>query len=169
MIDIENPEQREQELQKVLDVVPQYVCVYDADGRPLFANDGLLDYFGFTQADFRADDFRIRAFHPDDLERVHSVREEAMGRGEGWDVETRILRKDGQYRWFLIRGRPFRDDEGKIVRWYSSGIDIEDRKQAERERQREEERLRLLLEFTNKLITKLDLRELLHTVTVSVH
>src|SRR5262249_56520133 len=42
-------------------------------------------------------------------------------------------RKDGQYRWFLIRGRPSRDQAGNIVRWFSSGTDIEDRKQAQRE------------------------------------
>jgi PAS domain S-box-containing protein len=135
VVDVEDREQGEKELRKLLDVVPQYICVYTSNGRPLYANDSLLDYFGFTLEDFRADDFRTRAFHPDDLERVHSVREEAIRHGEGWEVEARILRKDGQYRWFLIRGKPLRDDEGRIVRWFSSGTDIHDRKQAETELQ----------------------------------
>ena len=137
--DIEDRKQAEEEFRKLRDVLPEYTCVYGADGVPLYANDGLLDYFGFTLEEFRADNFQTRAFHPNDLERVRSVRHDAMSRGEGWDVEARILRKDGQYRWFLIRGKPLRDKEGKIIRWYSSGTDIEDRKQAERDLQRETE------------------------------
>jgi PAS domain S-box-containing protein len=123
--------ERERELQQLIDVGPQYMCVYGADESPLYASDGLLDYFGFTLEDFRANDFRTRVFHPDDLERVQAVRQEAMSHGEGWEVECRILRKDGQYRWFLIRGKPLRDEQGRIVRWYSSGTDIESLKRAE--------------------------------------
>jgi PAS domain S-box-containing protein len=168
MTDTEDRRQAEEEFRKLRDVLPQYMCVYEADGSPLYANDGLLDYFGFTLDDFRADDFQTRAFHPDDVERVVSMRKDAMGCGEGWVVEARILRKDGQYRWFLIRAKPLRDKEGRILRWFSSGTDIEDRKQAERELQREEDRLKLLLELTNKLVTKLELRDLLHAVAASV-
>lgn len=135
IIGVEDRKQAEEEFRKLLDVLPQYMCVYGADGTPLYANGPLLDYFGFTLDDFRADDFQTRAFHPDDLERVRSVRNDAIRRGEGWEVEARILRKDGQYRWFLIRGKPLRHEEGKILRWYSSGIEIEDRKQAQRELQ----------------------------------
>src|SRR5262249_7799253 len=118
---------------KLLDVLPQYLCVYGADEKPLYANDSLLDFFGFTLADFRSDNFQAGAFHPDDLDRVRSLRTEAMRRGEGWEVEARIRRKDGQYRWFFIRGKPFRDDAGKIVRWFSSGTDIEDFKRTEQQ------------------------------------
>ena len=135
MIDTDDRRQAEKEFRKLLDVLPQYMCVYSAEGNPLYANDGLLDFFGFALNDFRAEDFLTRAFHPDDLERVRSNRNDAMRRGEGWEVEARIRRKDGQYRWFLIRGKPLRDEEGKILRWYSAGTEIEDRKQAQRELQ----------------------------------
>src|SRR5215475_7363814 len=133
VIDFEDRKQAEQEFSKLLDVLPQYFCVYGSDEKPLYANDSLLDFLGFTLDDFRADDFQTRAFHPDDVERVRSARTEAMRRGEGWEVEARIRRKDGQYRWFFIRGKPFRDEAGKIVRWFSSGTDIEDRKLAQGE------------------------------------
>ena len=133
VLGIEDQKQAEKEFRRLIDVLPQYFCVYGANAEPLYANDALLDFFGFTLDDFRADDFQIRAFHPDDVQRVQAVRKEAIGRGEGWEVEARILRKDGQYRWFLIRGKPFRDEDGKIVRWFSSGTDIEDRKRAQRE------------------------------------
>jgi PAS domain S-box-containing protein len=130
-IEIQDRNQGERELQRVLDVVPQYVCVYDAQGRALYANGPVLEYLGLSLEHFRKDDFRARVYHPDDLERARSVREDAMHCGVGWEIEARKLRKDGQYRWFLIRGRPYRDEEGKIVRWYSSGTDINDLKQAE--------------------------------------
>ena len=110
MIDIEDRKQAEKEFRKLLDVFPQYMCVYGADASPLYANDGLLEFFGFTLDDFRADDFQTRAFHPDDVEKVRSIRQEAMRRGGDWEVEARIRRKDGQYRWFLIRGKPLRDE-----------------------------------------------------------
>jgi PAS domain S-box-containing protein len=135
VIGIEDRKQAEKEFSKLLDVLPQYLCVYGPDEKPLYANDSLLDFFGFTLDDFRADDFQTRAFHPDDVERVRSVRAEAMRHGEGWEVEARIRRKDGQYRWFLIRGKPYRDETGKIIRWFSSGTEIEDRKRAQLERE----------------------------------
>jgi len=139
MSDTEDRTQAEEEFRKLREVLPQYMCVYTADVKPLYASDELLDYFGFTQEDFRADDFQARAFHPEDLERIKPLREAAMARGEGWVVEARIKRKDGQYRWFLIRGKPLRNDAGEIVRWFSSGTDIEDRKEAEEELQRKTE------------------------------
>ena len=135
MNDTEDRRQAEKQFAELLDVLPQYMCVYGAEGNPLYANDPLLDFFGFTLDDFRSENFQKRAFHADDLERVRSIRNEAMRRGKGWEVEARILRKDGQYRWFLIRGKPQRDEHGKVIRWYSSGIEIEERKQAQRELQ----------------------------------
>src|SRR5215469_6660564 len=135
MSDTEDRREVENEFRDLLDILPQFMCVYGAEGNPLYANDPLLDFFGFTLEDFRSEDFQRRAFHPDDLERVRSIRNEAMQRGDGWEVEARILRKDGQYRWFLIRGKPQWDEQGKIIRWYSSGVESEERKQAQRELQ----------------------------------
>ena len=139
MSDLEDSKGAEEEFRKLREVLPQYMCVYTADVKPLYASEELLAYFGFTQEDFRADDFQNRAFHPEDLERIRPLREAAMARGEGWTVEVRIRRKDGQYRWFQIRGKPLRDETGKIIRWFSSGTDIEDLKQAEQELQRKAE------------------------------
>ena len=133
--DIEDRKVAELELRRLIDVVPQYLRVDDKDGKVLYANDRLLDYFGFSLEEAQASDFRTRVCHPDDLARVTSVRADAMSRGVGWEVEARIRRKDGQYRWFLNRYNPLRDEQGNIVRWYASGTDIEDRKQAERELQ----------------------------------
>jgi len=76
-------------------------------------------------------DFRARIFHPEDLERLREERQAALARGLPFEIEQRARRKDGQYRWFLIRYNPFRDEEGRLVRWYATGTDIDDRKRAE--------------------------------------
>src|SRR5262249_22602585 len=94
--------ERERELRQLIDVVPHNIIVFGADASPVYANHSLLEYFGLTLEDVRASDFRARILHPDDLDRVTFERENAMSRGVGWEVEARILRKDGQYRWFLI-------------------------------------------------------------------
>ncbi len=139
MSELEDRAQAEQEFRTLREVLPQYMCVYNADVKPLYASEELLKYFGFTQEDFRANDFQIRAFHAEDLERIKPLREAAIARGEGWAVEARIKRRDGQYRWFLIRGKPLRDEAGRIVRWFSSGADIDDLKHAQQELQRKTE------------------------------
>jgi formate hydrogenlyase transcriptional activator len=74
--------------------------------------------------------------------RFRDERQQALSRGEPFEVELRARRKDGQYRWFLVRYNPLRDDEGSIIRWYVTGIDIEDRKQAEERVQKENLALR---------------------------
>ncbi len=90
-----------------------------------------------TIEDVVAPHFRERIFHPEDLERFRDERKAALARGLPFEIEQRALRKDGQYRWFLIRYNPFRDEQGSVVRWYATGTDIDDRVRAE-ERTRNE-------------------------------
>ncbi|HBP87522.1 MAG TPA: Fis family transcriptional regulator [Nitrospiraceae bacterium] len=123
--------QDERELRRITDAIPQAIGVLGLDGMPLYVNQVLLDYTGLTLEDLKADDFRTRLFHPEDLERVQEKRQNALAHGAPFDLELRARRKDGQYRWFLFRYNPLRDDEGLIIRWYATGIDIEERKQAE--------------------------------------
>jgi PAS domain S-box-containing protein len=129
--------QDERELRRITDAIPQAISVLAPDGTILYANEGVLDYTGLSLEDVKADDFRTRLFHPDDLERLRDERQRALARGEAFEVEVRARRQDGQYRWFLVRYNPLLDDEGYIIRWYATGTDIDDRKQAE-ERVRKE-------------------------------
>src|SRR5262249_55212477 len=78
--------------------------------------------------DIAKPNFRERIFHPDDLARLRDQRKAALAEGVPFEVEQRARRKDGQYRWFLIHYNPFRDEQGRIVRWYATGTDINDRK-----------------------------------------
>jgi formate hydrogenlyase transcriptional activator len=134
--------QDERELRRITDAIPQAISVLAPDGKILYANEVVLDYTGLSLEDVKTDDFRAKLFHPDDLARLGDQRAQALARGEPFEVELRARRKDGQYRWFLIRYNPLRDDEGQIIRWYATGIDIEDRKQAEERVQKENLALR---------------------------
>src|SRR5437870_804458 len=129
--------QEERELRRITDAIPQTIVIQDPDGTPVYANQAVLDYTGLTLEDVTSSDFRARIFHPEDVERLRLERQASLSRGVPFEIEQRALRHDGQYRWFLIRYNPFHDEQGRLVRWYATGTDIEDRKRAE-ERTRNE-------------------------------
>src|SRR6202166_1648394 len=127
----------ERELRRITDLIPQAIVVQDPSGAPIYANQTTLDYTGLAADDVIAPHVRERIFHPDDLERLREERKTALVRGVPFEIEQRARRKDGQYRWFLIRYNPFRNDHGQVTRWYATGTDIDDRVRAE-ERTRNE-------------------------------
>jgi len=127
----------EQELRRITDAIPQAIVVLDPSGIPLYANQATLDYTGLTAKDVVSPHLRERIFHADDLERLRDERKVALGRGVPFEAELRARRKDGEYRWFLIRYNPFRNEQGQLTRWYATGTDIDDRVRAE-ERTRNE-------------------------------
>jgi PAS domain S-box-containing protein len=130
---------REQEagLRQILDLAPQLVAVFGPDSERLYANRILLDYLGLTLEEWRekfksaVPSYHTEFVHPDDWERVISDSARAVSYGAAFQLELRIRKGDGTYRWFLARYNPLHDEEGQITRWYVTGTDIEDRKQAE--------------------------------------
>jgi PAS domain S-box-containing protein len=122
--------EREREVRQIVDLAPQLVSVYGPGRERLYANRMVLDYLGIG-----LDEWLQRSpgthIHPDDSERVKACWNRALGSGSAYDVELRVRKHDGSYRWFLARYNPVRDDKGQIMRWYVAGTDIEDRKQAE--------------------------------------
>jgi formate hydrogenlyase transcriptional activator len=127
----------EAELRTIIDAIPQLITVLTPDGRWLYSNRAVLEYTGLTREEVMAHGFRERAFHPEDVERLREERQKALARGIPFEYEQRTRRKDGQYRWLLIQYNPLRDERGEVIRWYATGTDIDDRKQAE-ERTRKE-------------------------------
>ncbi|HEX9384073.1 MAG TPA: sigma 54-interacting transcriptional regulator [Gemmatimonadaceae bacterium] len=123
--------QDEREIRRITDAIPLTIVIQQPDGTPIYANQAVLDYSGFTMEDVVASDFRARLYHPEDLERLREERQAALSRGVPFEIEQRARRKDGQYRWFLVRYNPFRDEQGRLVRWYATGTDIDDRKRTE--------------------------------------
>ena len=134
--------QDERELRVIVDTIAQLVVFLSPDGRALYANKFTLEYTGLSLDDVRAESFRERVFHPDDVERLREERRQALLRGVPFENEQRARRKDGQYRWFFMRYNALRDEQGRPIRWYAAGIDIEDRKQAEEKIRKENLALR---------------------------
>jgi len=124
-------QQDERELRRMTDAIPQAIVVLRPDGTPVYANKVTLEYTGLTLEDVLAEGFSEKIFHPDDLERTQDERQNALAIGEPFELEQRCRRRDGKYRWFLLRHNSLRDDDGRVIRWYATGTDIEDRKRAE--------------------------------------
>ena len=126
--------QDERELRQLIDFLPQHVVVMDKDGALLQANKRLLEYLGFSLEQMKASgiDERIRRdVHPEDLERFEKQLSAGLSNRRPFEMEKRLRGKDGRYRWFLIRCNPLLDENGGVVRWFGTGTDIEDHKQAE--------------------------------------
>src|SRR5580693_5277086 len=127
----ENVQKSEAQLRQIVDAIRQGIVILDPEGTTLYANQWLLDYTGLRLEEAIAPNLRTRIFHPEDVARVQDERRDALSRGLPFENEQRALGKDGKYRWFLILYNPLRDEHGSVIRWYVTGTDIEDRKQAE--------------------------------------
>jgi len=121
----------EMELRHMLDLTPQLVAVFGPNRERLYANHVALDYLGLNLEEWRKKSDRGEFFHPDDRELVQDHFDRALSSGAGVELELRLRKADGSYRWFLARYNPVRDDKGQVIRWYVAATDIEDRKQAE--------------------------------------
>jgi len=121
----------EQELRRVIDAVPQHIIIFEPGGTPLYANRTMLNYTGLTLDEMKTTEYRSRIFHQGDFGRLTENRREAFSRSLPFEDEQRILGKDGQFRWFLIRYSPLHGEDGQVVRWYATGTDIDKRRQAE--------------------------------------
>src|SRR3981081_142500 len=137
----------ETELREIVDAIPQTIIVLNPDGKAIYANRVALEYTGLSLDDVRADDFRARVFHPDDVQRLREERDDALSISLPFENEQRALGKDGKYRWFLIRYNPLIDERGNVVRWYATGTDIEYSKKAETKLRQEEREMRHLIDL----------------------
>jgi PAS domain S-box-containing protein len=145
----------ERELATTIETIPALVLSFLPDGTVDFVSHRWLDYVGLSREEmFPTKQPLSRTLggawkstnHPDDLDRAVNKWQAALATGEPLELETRYRRADGQYRWFLVRSVPLRDEIGRIVKWYATFTDIDDRKQAEEKRRRSERELRLIFE-----------------------
>jgi PAS domain S-box-containing protein len=138
----------EAELRLVIDTIPTMAWTLGPDGRLEFLNRRWLDYSGLTMA--QALDDATLTMHPDDKAQALETWSRAFTSGVAYEGEMRLRRADGQYRRFLIRTVPLLDEQGKIVRWYGTSMDIEDRDRAERKLRDSAQRLQQL---SHRLLT----------------
>jgi len=149
--------EQEAELRQMLDLTPQHVHVLTADARLVYTNEIALKYHGAglhdwqfrPLLDWRIDELPITLFHRDDRERVMCELKSTLSSGCPHETEARLLRSDGKYLWFLFRYNPLRDEQGRVVRWFLAGTNIEDHKQAEEKLQQENAALREEINHTS--------------------
>ncbi|MDF2771072.1 MAG: fixL [Geminicoccaceae bacterium] len=120
----------ERELKLIIDTVPALAWSARPDGTADFFNQHYLDFIGFS-AEQASDWGWSAALHPDDLNGLAATWQRIMASAAPGEAEARLRRHDGEFRWFLFRTNPLRDDSGRIVKWYGVNTDIEDRKRAE--------------------------------------
>lgn len=116
-----------EELQALADVQPHMVWVANAGGEPIFTNYRWMQYTGLTVEASRRWNW-LQSVHPDDRQRVQDAWLQSLQRGTPYQIEERIKRFDGEYRWHLVKVSPVFDRKGKLYRWYGSIVDIHDYK-----------------------------------------
>jgi len=122
--------QSEEELRVMIDTIPALAWTSRPDGAAEFLNRRWLDYTGRSLRESLGWGWK-ESIQPEDLERLMNFWLKPLDSREPGEVEARLRRFDGEYRWFLFRLAPVRDEQGKVVRWYGTSTDIEDRKQAQ--------------------------------------
>ena len=130
----------EESFRLIVETIPGLIAVMTPAGAVEHVNRQVLEYFGRTLEELQQWG-TTDAVHPVDLPRVGAVWQQAVDTGLPYEVEHRIRRADGQYRWFQARGLPLCNADGRIVRWYLLLTDIDARKQAEEEIKRLKDRL----------------------------
>jgi PAS domain S-box-containing protein len=130
--------QSEHRLRLVIDTLPAMVWSKSPDGSADFLNQRFLEYTGLSLEEGLGWGW-MKEFHPED--RAEEEWRAAFAAGEIFEREAQLRRADGAYRWFLLRAVPLRDELGKVVKWYGTSTDIEDRKRAEDELRQAEEDL----------------------------
>ncbi|HEX3850772.1 MAG TPA: sigma 54-interacting transcriptional regulator, partial [Polyangiaceae bacterium] len=131
----------EDELRQVLDLTPQLVTVYGPKRERIYANHVALAYFGMGLDEWLRHDMSSDV-QPEDLERLKVPLEHAFSGSCSFEVELRLRKGGGAFRWFLARGQPMLDDRGAVTRWYIASTDIDDRKKSEERLQQENVALR---------------------------
>jgi len=135
----------EGKLKRVIDTIPSLSWCNLPDGPNEFLSKGWHEYTGLSPEEAHGWGWSA-AFHPDDLPPLMKRWQELLVSGESGEIEARIRRHDGEYRWFLIRVAPYRDEAGVIVRWYGTSTDIHDRKRSEEALRESEQSFRLIVD-----------------------
>jgi len=136
----------EYNIRLIINTIPIMAWTFRSDGVVDFANQRWLDYAGEG-----AIEHPNRIVHPEHLQGIMERWLLNRVTGKAFEDEMRLCRSDGQYRWFLVRTAPLRDEQGNLVRWYGVAIDIEDSKRAKETLNKSYEEIRRLTRHLQKV------------------
>ena len=129
--------EQEVEFRQILDFAPQLVAVYGPNRERHYANEVMLDYLGLNLDEWRRRPKAGSSLHPDDQDRAIRQFDTSASNGARFELELRLKKRDGTYRWFLARCNPMCDGTERVRRWYLAFTDIDGRKKAEEKLQKE--------------------------------
>jgi PAS domain S-box-containing protein len=118
------------ELRDIIEAIPAIAFIAQPDGGSVWSNRRWVEYSGLSVEETSGSGWQS-AIHPDDLAQYAAKWQQSMKSGELFESEARHRSANGDFRWFLARAVPLRDEQGKILKWYGILTDITDRKRAE--------------------------------------
>jgi PAS domain S-box-containing protein len=148
-------QESEKRFRVLAEAMPQIVWSADATGAVDYYNPRTYEYSGVEEQEIKGWNW-TSVIHPDDLEATKAAWREALRTGEIFQVEQRLRRADGAYRWHLTRGVALRDEQGAVTRWIGTATDIHDRKGAEEAARRAKEEWEQTFDTVPDLIAVLD-------------
>lgn len=134
----------EDQLRIIIDTIPTMAWSCCSDGSAEFFNRRWLDYTGLSAEEALGWGWEV-AICPDDLPRILEIFHGGVNSAQPFEIEWRFRRLDGEFRWFLFRGNPLLDESEKVLKWYITNTDVEDRRRAEDALRASEESVRLTI------------------------
>jgi PAS domain S-box-containing protein len=132
---VQQIQRQERHLRDVVETIPAMAFSARPDGSTEFVNRPWLDYTGLSEKANLGSGWQLTV-HPGDLDEHLNKWRASLATGAPFENEARHRGANGEYRWFLVRAVPLRDEHGNILKWYGTLTDIEDRKRSEQERER---------------------------------
>jgi PAS domain S-box-containing protein len=144
--------QQQDEMRSVTELMPQMVWTTDPTGYHTYFNQRWIDFTGYTVEQSQGTEMWNNLLHPDDQQRAREVWTHSLETGADYEIEYRFKSKAGDYRWFLGRALPLRNEQGEIVKWFGTCTDIHEQKLAADRLRWSEERYELASLATNDAI-----------------
>jgi PAS domain S-box-containing protein len=143
--DITESKHAEKTLHALIESIPQFVWIERPDGSIVYSNQRWRDYLAMTAEEVHGSKWK-ECLHPDDQQGILEARQVSIAAGEPFEIEYRLRDcASGEYRWFLARGLPLKDDQGKILQWFGTSTDIDEQKRTEDALRQSQERVQMLM------------------------
>ena len=141
----------EEQFRDMANAMPQLAWMTDGTGQVTWFNQRWYDYTGTSLEEMQGPGW-AKVDHPDHRDRVATAFLRAVEAGEPWEDTFPLRGHDGEYRWFLSRAVPLRDEHGHVARWFGTNTDVSDQRAAEERMRRSEERFRTVLDASAAII-----------------